>query len=103
MVRVNLNSDLSSYVLINLFKDAMAKIGRGNVAVDRMDYHAGKGLTFTDTKGVVWNLEVGAKVVIPKCYKSLVPKDKDAKQFCPECSRGTIDGLCVVCEYLKSV
>ena len=106
MGNINLGSDFASYVLIHLFKDAMAKFGKSKkVSIVSMNYDAVEGLTIVNKDGVEWKLEVNAKVLIPQKLKDKIVKDKEAKCFCVECTRGIAEekSLCPVCEYLEKI
>lgn len=104
MLNINLDSETPSYVLINLFLDTMRKFGRKKV-VKSMSYDCKDGLTVTDSDGVVWNLEVNAKVKIPDELLEFRVKDSDAKSFCPKCNCGMKEErtICSVCEYLAKI
>lgn len=109
-----MNIDLSTgtdlnFVLINIFKEALAKFGKSDKLVKSIEYNVIDGLTVVDEKDVVWKLEVNANVKIPESLKDLPNRtvsDEDAKCFCVECNRGINpphSGLCSVCEYLNKI
>ena len=64
MSKIELDSDFPSYVLINLFLDAIRKFGK-HKNVKSMAYDVENGLVVVDGNDVIWNLEVSAKVIIP--------------------------------------
>lgn len=105
MAEINLDSEFPSYVIIHLFKDAMAKFGKSEKLIDKMDYNVVDGLTVVDHKGVVWKIEVNAKVIIPESLKTNRTSDEEAKQFCVECDWGinNNESLCDVCKYLDKI
>lgn len=105
MGEINLDSGFPSFVLIHLFKDAMAKFGKSGKLIDQMDYNVVDGLTVVDDKGVNWKIEVNAKVIIPESLKTNRVSDEEAKQFCVECTWGIRDNesLCDVCKYLDKI
>jgi len=105
-MKICLDSEVPSYVLIHLFKDAMSKIGRRKkFAVESMDYDAINGLTVVDTCGVVWKLEVGASVVFPESLNNSIVDSEKARCFCPECNLGMSEEkkICSICEYLSQI
>jgi hypothetical protein len=108
MGNINLGpgSDFPSFVLIHLFKDAMAKLGRAKKAVvSDMNYNVVDGLTVVDGNGVTWNVQVNAKVCIPQELIDDRVEDNKAKSFCVECTTGMAEEkrLCSVCEYLEKI
>ena len=106
MGNINLGSDFPSFVLIHLFKDAMAKLGRARKAsIVSMDYNVVDGFTVVNADGVKWKVEVNAKVCIPQELKDDIVEDNKAKCFCVECTRGMSEEkrLCSVCEYLEKI
>lgn len=109
-----MNIDLSTgtdlnFVLINLFKEALAKFGKSDKLVKSIEYNVVDGLTVVDEKDVVWKLEVNAKAILPESLKDLpnhIVSDEDTKCFCVDCNRGInppYRGLCSVCEYLNKI
>ena len=106
MGRIDLGSDFPSFVLIHLFKDAMAKLGRSRKAtIAGMDYDAVEGFTVTNQDGVKWKVEVNAKVVIPQELKDQRIPDEKTTRFCVECTAGVPEdrSTCAVCEYLGRI
>jgi len=106
MGNINLDSSFASYVLIHLFKDAMAKFGKSkNTAIVSMNYDVVNGLTIVNKNGTEWKLEVNAKIIIPQNLKEDRIEDSKAKCFCVECLAGVAEEktLCSVCEYLSKI
>lgn len=106
MGNINLGSDFPSFVLIHLFKDAMAKLGRARkVSIVSMDYNVVDGLTVVNADGVKWKIEVNANVCIPQELMDNIVEDNKAKCFCVECTRGISEEkeICSVCEYLEKI
>lgn len=93
------SSHVLSYVLVNLFKEAMRKIGK-NKLIKEMKYDVEKGLEVTDENDVVWRIDVTPSVVLP-----IHCANPSAEFFCPNCGRGTEEQLeiCHICEYLSKI
>jgi FPC/CPF motif-containing protein YcgG len=98
------DSSFSSYVLINLFADALRKTGKHRDIIS-MSYDVENGLQIVDEKNVMWKLEVNLKVKIPQEYidRYKTIQDNDAAAFCVECNRAMIGErkTCKICSYLK--
>ena len=105
MSKIELDSDFPSYVLINLFLDAIRKFGK-HKNVKSMAYDVENGLVVVDGNDVIWNLEVSAKVIIPdELIEESNISDNDALKFCVECDRAmdSEEGVCSICQYLNKI
>ena len=106
MLNAELNSSANSYILMNLFFDAMSKIGKQK-KIKNIEYTVNHGLVVTDVNDVVWLREVNAKVKFPEELNDKPNSriaDDDAQTFCSNCDFGVKDNpklLCSVCEYLE--
>jgi hypothetical protein len=103
MLKIELDSEIPSYVLINLFLDAIRKFGKYK-EVKSMTYDVENGLVVVDANDVIWNLEVNAKVILPDELIESV-SDNNAHKFCVECDRAmdSDEEVCGVCQYLNKI
>lgn len=105
MSKIELDSEFPSYVLINLFLDAIRKFGKYK-EVKSMSYDVENGLVVVDGNDVVWNLEVNAKVILPdELIEENSVSDNNANKFCVECDRAinSNDEVCSICQYLNKI